>query len=317
MKNELPVDSNDFPEVPVGSILDQRFGQVAIVGRPNVGKSSLLNRLVGQKISITAPKPQTTRHRITGILSEARGQIVFVDTPGIHQGGSDALNRQLNRTARSGLDGVDLVLFVVQAGRFNDEDAAVLALIRQSSLPTILLINKIDLVRDKVELFPFLTAMQARHDFLALYPISARRDRGFDGLLELLFKHLPPGEPMYDPDEVTTITTRFMAAEIIREKLARLLHDELPYKTTVLIERFDETSTLTEIDGVIYVARDSQKGIVIGTGGAKLKEIGIQARHDLEQLLNTKVMLRLWAKVREDWADDERAVQSLGYQLPE
>ena len=295
----------------------QRFGQVAIVGRPNVGKSSLLNRLVGQKISITAPKPQTTRHRITGILSESRGQIVFVDTPGIHQGGSDALNRQLNRTARSGFDGVDLVLFVVQSGRFNEEDAGVLELIRQSGLPTILLINKIDLLQDKTALFPFLAEMQTRFDFLALYPLSARRDRGFDGLLDLLFKHLPPGEPMYDPDEVTTITTRFMAAEIIREKMARLLHDELPYKTTVLIERFSEEPGLTEIDAVIYVARDSQKGIVIGSGGKKLKEIGSLSRHDLEQMLQTRVMLRLWVRVREDWADDERAVQSLGYQLPE
>jgi GTP-binding protein Era len=317
MNDELPLEPHTLLPLAQGQMIELRFGQVAIVGRPNVGKSSLLNRLVGQKISITAPKPQTTRHRITGILSEARGQIVFVDTPGIHQGGADALNRQLNRTARSGFDGVDLVLFVVQAGRFNEEDAAVLNLIRESSLPVILLINKIDLIRDKAELFPFLAAMQARHEFLALYPISARRDRGFDGLLDLLFKHMPAGEPMYDPDEVTTITTRFMAAEIIREKLARLLHDELPYKTTVLIERFDESPHLTEIDGIIYVARDSQKGIVIGTGGAKLKEIGVQARHDLEQLLNTKVMLRLWAKVREDWADDERAVQSLGYQLPE
>jgi GTPase len=295
----------------------QRFGQVAIVGRPNVGKSSLLNRLVGQKISITAPKPQTTRHRITGILSEPRGQIVFVDTPGIHQGGSDALNRQLNRTARSGFDGVDLVLFVVQSGRFNDEDAGVLELIRQSGLPTILLINKIDLLQDKTALFPFLAEMQKRFDFLALYPLSARRDRGFDGLLDLVFEHLPPGEPMYDPDEVTTITTRFMAAEIIREKMARLLHDELPYKTTVLIERFSEEPGLTEIDAVIYVARDSQKGIVIGAGGKKLKEIGSLSRHDLEQMLQTRVMLRLWVRVREDWADDERAVQSLGYQLPE
>jgi GTPase len=295
----------------------QRFGQVAIVGRPNVGKSSLLNRLVGQKISITAPKPQTTRHRITGILSEPRGQIVFVDTPGIHQGGSDALNRQLNRTARSGFDGVDLVLFVVQSGRFNDEDAGVLELIRQSGLPTILLINKIDLLQDKTALFPFLAEMQKRFDFLALYPLSARRDRGFDGLLDLVFEYLPPGEPMYDPDEVTTITTRFMAAEIIREKMARLLHDELPYKTTVLIERFSEEPGLTEIDAVIYVTRDSQKGIVIGAGGKKLKEIGSLSRHDLEQMLQTRVMLRLWVRVREDWADDERAVQSLGYQLPE
>lgn len=316
MSRVSPADPNERPVDPPAAA-PSRFGQIAIVGRPNVGKSSLLNRLVGQKISITAPKPQTTRHRITGILSEPRGQIVFVDTPGIHQGGSDALNRQLNRTARSGFDDVDLVLFVVQAGRFTEEDAAVLDLIRQAKLPTILLVNKIDLVKDKAALLPFLMAMQGRFDFTALYPISARRDRGFEGLVDLIFNHLPPGEPMYDPNEVTTITTRFMAAEIIREKLARLLHDELPYKTTVMIERFEVSPGLTEIDGVIYVARESQKGIVIGKGGGKLKEVGTQARHDLEQMLDTRVMLQLWARVREDWADDERAVQSLGYQLPE
>ena len=295
-----------------------RFGQVAIMGRPNVGKSSLLNRLVGQKISITSPKPQTTRHRITGIFTDERGQVVFVDTPGIHQGGGrDALNRQLNRTARSGFDGVDLVLLVVQAGRFTEEDAAVLALVRDAKLPTILIINKVDLVTDKAALLPFLTDMQARHDFVALYPVSARRDRGFDGLLSLIFAQLPEGEPVFSPDEITTVTTRFMVAEIIREKLARLLHDELPYKTTVLIERYAETAERVEIDSVIYVARESQKGIVIGRAGAKLKEIGVMARQDIERLIERSVMLRLWVKVREDWADDERAVQSLGYHLSE
>ncbi|WP_407276811.1 GTPase Era [Halothiobacillus sp. DCM-1] len=291
---------------------------MAIIGRPNVGKSSLLNRLVGQKISITSPKPQTTRHRITGIFTDARGQILFVDTPGIHQGsGRDALNRQLNRTARSGFDGVDLLLWVVQAGRFTEEDAAVLRLVQDAKLPTVLLVNKVDLVTNKADLLPFLTQMQARQDFVALYPLSARRDRGFDGLLSLIFTQLPLGEPVFSPDEVTTVTTRFMAAEIIREKLARLLHDELPYKTTVLIERYAESAERVEIDGVIYVARDSQKGIVIGRAGAKLKEIGVQARQDLERLLQQSVMLRLWVKVREDWADDERAVHALGYQLPE
>ncbi len=297
---------------------ESRFGQVAIMGRPNVGKSSLLNRLVGQKISITSPKPQTTRHRITGIFTDERGQVVFVDTPGIHQGGGrDALNRQLNRTARSGFDGVDLVLLVVQAGRFTEEDAAVLALVRDAKLPTILIINKVDLVTDKAALLPFLTDMQARHDFVALYPVSARRDRGFDGLLSLIFAQLPEGEPVFSPDEITTVTTRFMVAEIIREKLARLLHDELPYKTTVLIERYAETAERVEIDSVIYVARESQKGIVIGRAGAKLKEIGVMARQDIERLIERSVMLRLWVKVREDWADDERAVQSLGYHLSE
>ena len=296
---------------------DHRYGQVAIVGRPNVGKSTLLNRLVGQKVSITAPKPQTTRHRVTGILSEPRGQIVFVDTPGIHQGGRDALNRQLNRTARSGFDGVDLVLYVVQAGRFTAEDEDVLALVRRSSLPVILVVNKVDLVKRKEDLFPFLEKVGALHDFTAVFPMSARRSGGMERFLELVFAQLPQGESIYDEDEITTVSSRFMAAEIIREKLARALHDELPYKTTVTIERFEEQPAGLEIDGMIYVARTGQKGIVIGARGAKLKEIGTQARHDLEQLFGQRVMLRLWVKVREDWADDERAVQSLGYQLPE
>lgn len=294
-----------------------RFGHIAIVGRPNVGKSTLLNRLVGQKVSITAPKPQTTRHRITGILTEPRGQIVFVDTPGIHKGGADALNRQLNRTARSAFDGVDLVLFVVQAGKFLAEDEEVLNLIKNTGLPVILVVNKVDLVKQKSDLLPFLSEIGARHAFLSVYPISARRSRGIDAFLDLLFAQMPEGEPVYDEDEITTVSSKFMAAEVVREKLARLLHDELPYQTTVTIERFDESGPTIEIDAVIYVARSGQKGIVIGNRGARLKEVGTQARQDLEALFGRRVMLHLWVKVREDWADDERAVQSLGYQIQE
>ncbi len=294
-----------------------RFGHVAIVGRPNVGKSTLVNRLVGQKVSITAPKPQTTRHRITGIVTEPRGQIVLIDTPGLHRGGRDALNRQLNRTARSALEGVDLILFLVQAGQFGEEDANVLRLLQNAGAPVVLVVNKVDLVNDKTELLPFLAKMGEKGEFAEIYPMSARRKRGLDGLLDLIFSYLPEGEPGYDEDQVTTAPVRFMAAEIVREKLARSLHDELPYQTTVTIERFEETPDLVTIGAVIYVARSGQKGIVIGQGGSRLKTVGQQAREAIEQLLDKRVMLDLWVKVHDDWADDERSVAALGYQLPE
>ncbi|HSH84676.1 MAG TPA: GTPase Era [Guyparkeria sp.] len=294
-----------------------RFGQVAVVGRPNVGKSTLINRLVGQKVSITTPKPQTTRHRITGIITEPRGQIVLIDTPGIHQGGRNALSRQLNRTARSALEHVDLILFMVQAGQFGAEDEAVLRLLEHIDTPVVLVINKVDLVNDKTELLPFLAQMGEKGDFAAIYPMSARRRRGLDSLLDLVFSYLPEGPPGYAEDQVTTAPLRFMAAEIIREKLTRSLHDELPYQTTVMIERFEETDRLVTIGAVIYVARPGQKGIVIGSRGAQLKIIGQQAREALEHLLEKRVMLDLWVKVADDWADDERSIAALGYQLPE
>ncbi|MFP4639238.1 MAG: GTPase Era [Guyparkeria sp.] len=294
-----------------------RFGHVAIVGRPNVGKSTLVNRLVGQKVSITAPKPQTTRHRITGIVTEPRGQIVLIDTPGLHRGGRDALNRQLNRTARSALEGVDLILFLVQAGQFGDEDENVLRLLKNVDAPVVLVVNKVDLVNDKTELLPFLARMGQKAEFAEIYPMSARRKRGLDGLVDLMFSYLPEGAPGYDEDQVTTAPIRFMAAEIVREKLARSLHDELPYQTTVTIERFEETPDLVTIGAVIYVARSGQKGIVIGQGGSRLKMVGQQAREAIEHLLEKRVMLDLWVKVHDDWADDERSVAALGYQLPE
>ncbi|MBN2873088.1 MAG: GTPase Era [Halothiobacillaceae bacterium] len=294
-----------------------RFGHVAIVGRPNVGKSTLVNRLVGQKVSITAPKPQTTRHRVTGIVTEARGQIVLIDTPGLHEGGKDALNRQLNRTARSALEGVDLVLFMVQAGQFNAEDAAVSRLLAHLDVPVVLVVNKVDLVNDKTELLPFLARVGEAGEFAEIYPMSARRQRGLEGLVDLAFRYLPEGAPGYDEDQVTTAPVRFMAAEIVREKLARSLHDELPYQTTVMIERFEDTDRLVTIGAVIYVARAGQKGIVIGNRGSRLKTVGQQAREAIEHLLEKRVMLDLWVKVADDWADDERSVASLGYQLPE
>jgi len=297
--------------------MTQRCGYVGIVGRPNVGKSTLLNKLVGQKISITAPKPQTTRHQILGIVTEPQGQAVFVDTPGLHTRQKAALNRYLNRAAASVLEGVDLVLFVVQACRFDDEDQAVLARLENVPVPVILIVNKVDLVPDKTALLPFLAAVAQKRDFAAVLPISARWERAVEPVLKEVFRLLPAGEPLFDEDQVTTATLRFMVAEIIREKLARAVHDEIPYSTTVEIERFEEGSERADIDAVIYVERPGQKGIVIGNKGSKLKEIGSQARLDMERLLERKVMLKLWVKVREDWADDSRALSALGYQLHE
>jgi len=294
-----------------------RCGYVGIVGRPNVGKSTLLNRLVGQKISITAPKPQTTRHQILGIVTNEAGQAVFVDTPGLHTRQQGALNRYLNRAAASVLEGVDLVLFVVQAGRFNNEDRAVLTRLENVHVPVILVVNKIDLMPSKEQLLSFLAAVSSQRDFAAVLPVVARRKKAADLVLKEVFRLLPEGDPLFDEDQITTASLRFMVGEIIREKLVRLLHDEVPYSTTVEVERFAEKATHTAIDAVIYVERPGQKAIVIGKGGCKLKEIGTQARIDIERIIERKVMLKLWVKVREDWADDNRALRALGYQLHE
>ncbi|HHO81635.1 MAG TPA: GTPase Era [Halothiobacillus sp.] len=294
-----------------------RCGYVGIVGRPNVGKSTLLNRLVGQKISITAPKPQTTRHQILGIVTDEAGQAVFVDTPGLHTRQKGALNRYLNRAAASVLEGVDLVLFVVQAGRFNNEDRAVLARLENVRVPVILVVNKVDLMPSKEQLLPFLAEVSSQRDFAAVLPVVARRKKAADLVLKEVFRLLPEGDPLFDEDQITTASLRFMVGEIVREKLARLVHDEVPYSTTVEVERFAEEATHTAIDAVIYVERPGQKAIVIGKGGCKLKEIGTQARIDIERIIERKVMLKLWVKVREDWADDNRALRALGYQLHE
>jgi len=294
-----------------------RCGYVGIVGRPNVGKSTLLNRLVGQKISITAPKPQTTRHQILGIVTDEAGQAVFVDTPGLHTRQKGALNRYLNRAAASVLEGVDLVLFVVQAGRFNNEDRAVLARLENVRVPVILVVNKVDLMPSKEQLLPFLVEVSSQRDFAAVLPVVARRKKAADLVLKEVFRLLPEGDPLFDEDQITTASLRFMVGEIVREKLARLVHDEVPYSTTVEVERFAEEATHTAIDAVIYVERPGQKAIVIGKGGCKLKEIGTQARIDIERIIERKVMLKLWVKVREDWADDNRALRALGYQLHE
>jgi len=288
-------------------------GYIAIVGRPNVGKSTLLNRLVGEKISIVSRKAQTTRHRITGILTTAGAQFVFVDTPGFQTRFANALNRSMNRGVTQTLADVDLVLFVVEAGRFDAQAKAVLKLL-PADRPVILVVNKTDQLRDRQALLPFLAEVAAAHDFAAVVPVSAAKGRQTDELLAEARKHLPNDGLLFDEDELTDKSERFLAAEYVREKLFRLLGDELPYSTTVEIEKFEVEGKLRRIFAAVVVDRDSHKAIVIGKNGESLKRIASEARQDMERLFGGKVYLEVWVKVKSGWADDERLLKSLGYE---
>jgi GTP-binding protein Era len=290
-----------------------RAGYVALVGRPNTGKSTLLNYLVGQKLSITSRKPQTTRHQILGIRSEAGWQAVYVDTPGMHKGGERAINRVMNRAARSVLADVDVVIMVVDRTAWTDEDENVLEQVRASGAPVILAVNKVDLLADKRVLLPHLEALSRRADFAAIVPLSALREHNLDQLDAEVLKLLPAGDFFFPEDQVTDRTERFLAAEIVREKITRQLGDELPYAAAVEIEEFAEDRGVLHISALVLVERRGQKRIVIGEGGSRLRAIGTEARKDMERLFDQKVMLRLWVKVRAGWADDERALKSLGY----
>ncbi len=292
----------------------QRCGYVAIVGKPNVGKSTLLNALVGQKVSITSRKAQTTRHRITGIRTAGETQFVFVDTPGFQTRHGNALNRALNKTVLGAVSDVDLILFVVEAGRFSLADAKVLSLLPER-VPVILLANKFDLVHRRSDLAPWLRAMQERHAFAEFVPMSAKAKKDIERLLGICAKYLPQQPWMHDPDDLTDRSERFMASEMVREKLFRLTGDELPYTSTVVIDRFvEEESGLRRIAATIVVEREGHKGMVIGDKGEKLKRIGTEARQELEKLWSCKVFLELWVKVRSGWADDDARVRSFGYE---
>jgi GTP-binding protein Era len=290
-----------------------RCGLVAIVGRPNVGKSTLLNALVGQKISITSRKAQTTRHRITGVRTVGAAQFVFVDTPGFQTQHGTALNRTLNRTVRASVADVDIVLFLVEAGRFGLDDAKVLALLPPGK-PVILVANKLDAVRRRTEMLPWLKGMQERHAFAEYVPMSARRAADVDRLLQIVQPYLPEQAWLYDEDALTDRSDRFLASEIIREKLFRLTGDELPYASTVVIDKFEEEGGLRRIGASIVVEREAHKGMVIGERGERLKRIGSEARQELEHLMQAKVFLELWVKVRSGWADDETHLRSYGYE---
>ena len=291
----------------------QRCGLVAIVGRPNVGKSTLLNALVGQKISITSNKAQTTRHRITGIRTQGAAQFVFVDTPGFQMKHSAALNRTLNRTVLSSLGDVDVVLFVVEAGRFGAHDAKVLALLPPAK-PALLVANKLDSLAQRNDVLPWLRQMQGRHAFAEFVPMSATREADVARLLGIVEPYLPEQPWLYEEDALTDRSERFLAGELIREKLFRLTGDELPYSCTVVIDKFEEEGQLRRIAATIVVERDAHKGMVIGEGGERLKRIGSEARQELERLWDAKVFLELWVKVRSGWADDEAHLRSYGYE---
>ncbi|MCA0242412.1 MAG: GTPase Era [Proteobacteria bacterium] len=291
----------------------QRCGLVAIVGRPNVGKSTLLNALVGQKISITSRKAQTTRHRITGVRTLGQAQFVFVDTPGFQTGHASALNRNLNKTVQAALGDVDAVLFLVEAGRFGLDDAKVLALLPPDK-PTLLIANKLDAVKRRNDLLPWLKSMQERHAFAEFVPMSATREADVQRLLGILEKYLPEQPWLHEEDALTDRSDRFLAAEIVREKLFRLTGDELPYASTVVIDQYEEEGKLRRIGATIIVEREAHKGMVIGEGGERLKRIGSEARQELETLLDAKVFLELWVKVRSGWADDEAHLRSYGYE---
>ncbi|MBS1188888.1 MAG: Small GTP-binding protein domain:GTP-binding:GTP-binding protein Era [Rhodocyclaceae bacterium] len=290
-----------------------RSGYLAIVGRPNVGKSTLLNHLVGEKISIVSRKAQTTRHRITGILTAADAQYVFVDTPGFQTRFSNALNRAMNRGVTQTLVDVDVILFVIEAGHFDARDRAVMKLL-PSDIPAILVVNKTDRLKDKAALLPFLAEVSAEHDFAAVVPVSAAKGKQTDQLLAEARKHLPNEGLLFPEDELTDKSERFLAAEYIREKLFRLLGDELPYAATVEIEKFEQEGNLRRIFAAVVVDRDSHKAIVIGKGGETLKRIASEARQDMERLFDAKVYLEIWVKVKSGWADDDRLLKSLGYE---
>ncbi len=296
----------------------QRCGTVAIVGKPNVGKSTLLNALVGQKISITSRKAQTTRHRITGIHNAENTQFIFVDTPGFQTAHANALNRSLNKTVLGAVGDVDLVLFVVNAGSFADADAKVLNLLSKN-IPCILIANKLDKVNQRHEIAQWLQEMQEKHSFAELMPMSAKNAKDIQRLLVQCEKYLPEQAWWYTEDELTDRSEKFLVSEMIREKLFRLTGDELPYTSTVVIDKFTEepgktVSRMVRVAATIIVERDGHKAMVIGEGGERLKQIGTLARQELEKLMDAKVFLELWVKVRSGWADDEARVRSFGYE---
>lgn len=306
----------EMPEMPGSEPYEgeQRCGFVAIVGRPNVGKSTLLNHILGQKLSITSRKPQTTRHQILGIKTEEDLQVIYVDTPGLHRDQGKALNRYMNKTAADAVRDVDLVVFVVDRTAWTDEDDLVLEKLTWVPCPVVLVVNKVDQLKDKAELLPHLEMVTAKREFAEVIPISAKNGHNVPRLEELVEQHMPAAEHYYPEDQITNRSSRFVAAELVREKLMRNLGEEIPYGTTVEIEQFvqDEYGLLT-ISALILVEREGQKRIVIGDKGARMKTIGRDARLDMERMFDSKVMLNLWVKVRKGWADDDRALRSLGY----
>jgi len=290
-----------------------RCGYVAIIGRPNVGKSTLLNGMLKQKISITSKKPQTTRHNLLGIKTEGDCQMLFVDTPGIHIKEARAINRYMNKSAKSALRDVDVVLFLVDRNRWTEEDDLVADLFKKVAAKQIVVINKVDLVQDRATLLPLLQSLQEKFPDAELVPVSAEKSLNLDTLDKVISDSLPASPFYFDSEQVTDRSLRFLAAEILREKLMRQLGDELPYALTIQIEKFVEQDQLATVEATIFVEKEGQKRILIGNKGERLKRVGIDARRDMEEVFGTRVVLNTWVKVKSGWSDDERAMKSLGY----
>ena len=291
-----------------------KSGYVAIIGRPNVGKSTLINRVLGQKLCITSRRPQTTRHRILGIKTDEHSQLIYVDTPGLHIDDKKAMNRYMNRAAASSIDDVDVILFVVDGMNWTDEDEKVLERLKVSAkAPVILVINKMDKLADKEVMLPHIEKLSAQFDYAKVFPISARKGMNLPELQQQIKQLMPEGDLIFPADQFTDRSSRFLAAELVREQLFRHLGQELPYSITVEIEQFDDEKTLYRIGAVIYVEREGQKSIVIGKKGELLKSVGKDARLEMQSLFDRKIFLRLWVKVREGWGDNERMLKNLGY----
>ncbi len=290
-----------------------RAGRVAVIGRPNVGKSTLVNALVGTKISIVSPKAQTTRHRLLGIATFADGQLLLVDTPGIHGKQKNAINRYMNRAARGAVEDVQAAMLVIEAGRWSEDDALAYAALREAKLPCVLVVNKVDKFADKTALLPFIAEVTREREFVAVHPVSALKNTGNEALVKTLVSLMPESEPLYGDDEITDRSERFLAGELVREQLMLRLGEELPYSATVEIERFEEDGELLRIAAVVWVEREGQKPIVIGKGGERLRGISTGARVGMEKLFGRKVFLDTWCRVREGWSDDEAALRRFGY----
>ena len=292
--------------------MTQRCGYVALVGRPNVGKSTLLNHLLGMKLAITSRKPQTTRHNLLGVDTRGDAQAIYVDTPGIHDQLTRQINRVMVRSATSVLKDVDLIVMLVERDRWTDEDALVLRHVRRAGVPAVAVLNKIDLLSDRSALLPAIERLAAEDVFKEFVPVSALKGDGLDALREVVASYLPEQPHLFPPDQVTDQSTRFLVSEIVREKIMRRLGDELPHRTTVTIEAYDDKPHVTEIRAVVYVERDGQKRILIGKDGSMLKSIGQDARRDIEQLVGRRVMLHLWVKVRKNWTNDVNQLRRFG-----
>ena len=291
-----------------------KSGYVSIVGKPSAGKSTLLNNILGQKIAITSRKPQTTRHRFLGIRTDNENQIIFVDTPGFHSGQKRALNRYMNKVASNAMRGVDIVLYVLDKLNWSEDDLSrVQSISKETSI--ILIINKVDKLEDKGSLLPFIDNLSKDNLFSHIVPVSALKDIGVENLVRLIHEQLPEGGHLYPEDQVTDISEKFLASEIVRENCINRLGDELPYRITVSIERFNQLKGIIHIDSVIYVEKQSQKGMLIGQSGSMLKSIGTASRKELEKLLDSKVMLKTWVKVKNNWSDNESLLPSMGYDI--